>query len=146
LDDRRRLEHPARKDETGEAGEVLDPLPRPCRLGQWNQASQAHAGLGKDRICRQVGVHAIDSLVNCKNGPRSVDSDPAGEDDRRRLGKPLVASAGLGHPSFAPYYIARPVSRQRDLRPPTHWPVTTGACSHARIRKTVGILIIPWTW
>src|SRR5271157_4146702 len=32
-------------------------------------------------------------------------------------------------------------------RPHTgHWPVTTGACSHTRIRKTVGMLILPWTW
>src|SRR5271166_1801020 len=52
------------------------------------------------------------------------------ERDRRWLGKPVGACSGLGHALFAPYYIARPVSRQRDLRPPTHW---TLASDHWRL-------------
>jgi len=33
----------------------------------------------------------------------------------------VEACSGLGHALFASYYIARPVSRQRDPRPPAHW-------------------------
>src|SRR5208283_6152560 len=54
------------------------------------------------------------------------------ERDRSWLGKPVGACSGLGHALFAPYYIARPVSRQRDLRPPTHWTPSTRHRSHLR--------------
>ena len=117
LDDRRRLHHPAREDQTGKAGEVLDPLSGSCRLRQCKKASQPYTGLNEQRIDRHVDIHVIGSCGEWREQSEPESNRPAA---RRIIDQSLanqqIFGESLGSPSVINDYIATLCLRQRELR------------------------------